>query len=86
VRVRKSELEAQLQRWRLAAASVIAASRRDADLTQRELAKKVGWSRDRLAKMELGLRQIELGHIVLLAEALNERPELLIRRILMWNG
>jgi predicted transcriptional regulator len=82
----KSALNAQRQRWRTAVATVLAATRRDHDVTQPELAKRVGWSRDKLAKVEAGTRRVELGDITVVAHALGERPELVIRRILGWNG
>ena len=82
----KSALHVQRHRWRTAVATVLAASRRDHDVTQPQLAKRVGWSRDKLAKVESGVRRVELGDIVLLASALGERPELVLRRMLVWNG
>lgn len=85
--MRKSDLEAQRERWRLAVAAVLAATRKDVDVTQRELGARVGWTRNMIAKMERGDgRHIELGDIVVIAQALNVKPELVIKRILMWNG
>ena len=82
----KSALHAQRQRWRTAVATVLAATRRDHDVTQPQLAKRIGWSRDKVAKVEAGVRRVEFGDVVLLANALGERPELVLRRILGWNG
>jgi transcriptional regulator with XRE-family HTH domain len=82
----KSALHAERQRWRTAVATVLAATRRDHDVTQPELAKRVGWSRDKLAKVESATRRVEFGDVILLANALGERPELVLRRILGWNG
>ena len=83
--VRKSEAKAQRQGWRRTAGKVIAASRKDADLTQDALAKRVGWSRNTLASVERGRGKVEFGDVVMIARALSERPDTLIRRILMWN-
>jgi DNA-binding XRE family transcriptional regulator len=84
--MQKSAARAQRERWRQAVAAVIAASRRDADVTQEELAKAIGWSRDKLAKVEVGQRRVEFGDIVMIANALDEKLETVIRRILAWNG
>jgi predicted transcriptional regulator len=72
--------------WRKAVAAVIAATRRDHDVTQHELARRVGWSRDKLAKAEAGLRRLEFGDVVMISQALGEKSERVIRRILAWNG
>jgi len=83
--MQKSAAKAVRERWRRAAASIISQSRRDKDFTQSQLAAAVGWSRDTLAKVETGKGKIEFGDIMLIAKALDEKPELLIRRILGWN-
>jgi hypothetical protein len=70
----------------MAVAAVVAATRRDHDVTQSVLGKRIAWSRDKLAKVESGKRRVEIGDIVLIASALGERPELVLRRILGWNG
>lgn len=84
--MQKSAAKAQRERWRRAVASVTAATRRDRDVTQEELATRIGRSRDWLAKFETGTRKAEFGDVVMIAVALGERPELIIRRILAWNG
>lgn len=73
-----------LPQWRRAVATIIKATRQDNDVTQPELARRTGWSRDKVAKMESGSRRIEFGEIVAIATALKERPDTLIRRILAW--
>ena len=72
--------------WRRAVAAVIAATRRDRDVTQAQLAARIGWSRDKLAKAEAGTRRIELGDVLMIAQALGERTERVISRILSWHG
>jgi DNA-binding XRE family transcriptional regulator len=83
--MQKSVAKTTRERWRRTAGTVIAASRSDQDETQEYLAKKVGWSRTTLAKVEKGKGKIELGDIVLIAIALEEEPETLIHRILHWR-
>lgn len=81
-----SQLAVSRARLRKAVAAVIAATRRDRDFTQPELASRLGWSRDTLSKMEAGRRRVEFGDLVLIAHALGERTEVIIRRILAWSG
>ena len=71
--------------WRTAVAAVISASRRDHDFTQPQLARRIGWSRDKLAKVEAGKRRVELGDVVMIAQALGETPERFFRLILAWS-
>ena len=59
---------------RKAIATVLAASRHDADLTQAELAKMLGWSRGKLAKIESRGR-IEAAEMIQLARALKKEAE-----------
>lgn len=83
--MRKSDAKTSRERWRRAVASVIAATRRDADVTQPTLAKRIGRSRDWIAKAETGTRRVELGEVVIIATALGVRPEVVLRRILAWD-
>lgn len=81
----KSELQEQRKRWRRAAAAVIAATRRDKDMTQVQFAGRMGWSHDTVASLESGRRKIELGDLIMAAMALEEEPNTLIQRVLQWN-
>ena len=72
--------------WRRAVAAVIAATRRDHDVTQEELARRLGWTRDVLARAEGGRRKVELGDVLMIAQALGEKTERVIRRILTWHS
>ncbi len=81
----KSELQQQRERWRRAAAAVIAATRRDKDVTQVEFGDRMGWSHDTVASVESGRRKIEIGDLVMAAVALDEDPNTLIQRVLQWN-
>jgi transcriptional regulator with XRE-family HTH domain len=81
----KSELREQRERWRRAAAAVIAATRRDKDVTQVEFGDRMGWSHDTVASVESGRRKIEIGDLVMAAVALNEDPNTLVQRVRQWN-
>jgi transcriptional regulator with XRE-family HTH domain len=81
----KSDLENQRKQWRRAAAAVIAATRRDKDMTQDQFASLMGWSHDTVANLESGRRKIELGDLVMAAIVLDEEPNTLIQRVLQWN-
>ena len=81
----KTDLEDQRKRWRKAAAAVIAATRRDKDMTQDQFGRLMGWSHDTVANLESGRRKIELGDLIMAAIALDEEPNTLIQRVLQWN-
>jgi transcriptional regulator with XRE-family HTH domain len=83
---RKSEIEQQRDRWRRAAAAVIAATRRDKDITQEVFATRMGWSHDTVANLESGRRKIEVGDLAMAAIALDEKPATLFQRTLQWNA
>ena len=82
----KLERQQERERWRRAAAAVIAATRRDKDVTQEEFGARMGWSHDTVANTETGRRKIEFGDVVMAAVVLDEKADILIQRILHWNG
>jgi len=80
----KAAKKKRLLTLRRSVATVIAASRRDADVTQEQLAERLGWSRWKVAKMETGQSKIDLGELLLIADALKIDPEDLWRRVVRW--
>ena len=56
----------------------IAAARRAAGLSQRELAARLEWSRDTLINYEYGRRAIDVDRLVLIAAALDRHPATLL--------
>jgi len=81
----KSELQQQRERWCRAAAAIIAATRRDKDMTQVEFGHRMGWSHDTVASVESARRKIEFGDLIMAANALEEDPNILVQRVLQWN-
>lgn len=79
-------MQYQRDQWRRAAAAIIAATRRDNDVSQVQFGDNMGWSHDTVANIESGRRKIEFGDVVMSAIALGESPETLVRRILQWNS
>jgi transcriptional regulator with XRE-family HTH domain len=76
--------EAQRERWNRAAAVVLAATRRDRDMNQDNLAEKLGVSRDVVANIEGGRRKIEVSDLIMIARVLDVDPQELLGRILRW--
>jgi ribosome-binding protein aMBF1 (putative translation factor) len=64
--------------------TVLGASREDLDVSQRQLAGKLGWSRNVIANLETGRRMLGLADFVLIARELHIEPERLLHRILRW--
>ncbi len=76
--------EAQRDRWNRAVCAVLAATRRDKDVSQEDLADKLGVSRDVVANIEAGRRRIEVSDLILIGRALDVDPEVLFRRVMRW--
>jgi transcriptional regulator with XRE-family HTH domain len=81
---RKTKLEAQRERWNRAVVAIWSATRRDLDLTQQQVADKLGWSRATLAGLESGRRKVEVADLILFGQAVGVDPETLFRRVLRW--
>jgi transcriptional regulator with XRE-family HTH domain len=64
--------------------TVISASRRDLDVSQEELAARLGWSRNQVANAEAGRRAVQLIDILRIAKALNIDPVAMLQRVLRW--
>lgn len=78
--------------WRAknrAVATILQASRREADLTQRELVERLpkwlGWDQTTLAKVETGRRRLDLVEFMEIAKALKLEPLVLFTRIANWR-
>jgi ribosome-binding protein aMBF1 (putative translation factor) len=78
-------LQKQRSRWERVASIVLTATRNDLDVSQRELALRLGWSRNVIANLETGRRTLTLSEFLLIAGALNINPEILLQRILRWG-
>ena len=78
------KVEALRERWNRAAAVVLAATRRDSDMSQEVLAGRLGVSRDVVANIEAGRRKIEISDLILIARALNVDPIELFGRVIRW--
>lgn len=69
--------------------TVLTASRREANLTQRELADRLpawlGWDHSTVAKVESGRRRLDLVEFMEIAKALKLEPTVLFGRIAHWR-
>lgn len=72
------------ERWNRAVVTVVRAARDDADVTQQELANRLGFTHRQVVNMEHGRRAIHASDLIMIAKALNEDPETLMRRIVRW--
>ena len=64
--------------------AVLVASRREAGLTQRQLAERLKRPQSYLAKIEAGERRVDVVELVALAKALKLDPRVLFERFLRW--
>jgi len=81
---KKPAKQKERDRWNRAIVTVIRAARDDADVTQQELANRLGFTHRQVVNMEHGRRAIHASDLIMIAKALNEDPETLMRRILRW--
>lgn len=70
--------------WHAAVATVLAASRREAGLSQEDLALRLGWHRTRIARVESGVRRVDVPEFIAISNALNIPPPQLLARVLNW--
>jgi transcriptional regulator with XRE-family HTH domain len=72
-------------RWERVTRIVLAGTRNDLDVSQQELATRLGWTRNMIANLETGRRSVRLSDFLLIASALNINPDTLLQRILRWG-
>jgi len=80
----KSTKRKEFERWDRAVLRVIASSRQDSDITQEELANRLGWTRAQVVNIEHGRRAVRVSDLIMIAKALNLEIETLLRRITRW--
>ncbi len=60
------------------------ALRQDADISQLELAEKLGWSRNMVANMESGRRNLLAADFILICKVLSISPVSVLQRVQSW--
>jgi transcriptional regulator with XRE-family HTH domain len=78
-------LEKERLRWERVTAIVLTGTRRDLDVSQQELASRLGWTRNMIANLESGRRSLRLSDLFLIARALSISPDTLMLRIMRWG-
>ena len=78
-------LEKERLRWERVTAIVLTGTRRDMDVSQQELASRLGWTRNMIANLEYGRLSLRLSYLFLIARALNVSAETLMLRIMRWG-
>lgn len=78
------EKAARVHRWRRAIGVVIARAIHDSDRNRDEVARAAGMSEAVLNDLVRGRRKTELCEIVRIAEAIDQNPLVLIRRMLLF--
>ena len=79
-----SAAEVQRERLRRVIRIVLKAAREDADISQTELAWRLEWTRNQVANLEGGRREIGLADFIMIARALRVDPDRMLQRILQW--
>ena len=65
--------------------AILVASRREAGLTQADLAKRLGVVPSWVAKVEIGERRLDIVEFTAIAKALKIQPLTLYERFLAWD-
>ena len=76
--------ESEVERWNRAVIAVVSGTRHDADMSQRELARRLHVSRNTIANLETGRRIIQAAELPIMAKALGTSMDTLTRRIVLW--
>jgi DNA-binding XRE family transcriptional regulator len=71
--------------WNDAVAAVVAALRRDADLTQDDVATVLGISRNTLVSLENGRREMTVPELMKFAKLVKLSPSVIVDRIVRWR-
>ncbi len=71
-------------KWHRAVVTVIVATRREASLTQDQLAVRIGLHRSKIARIESGERRLDVAEFITIAGALAIEPAALLSRVLRW--
>jgi plasmid maintenance system antidote protein VapI len=82
--VQKKAVQVRLERWRRAFAAVLAASRRDADLAQWQVAEEMGWTRNTVSKIEVGTRAVTAEEFMELCRLYKIDPQACLGRVARW--
>jgi DNA-binding XRE family transcriptional regulator len=83
-RNKRSTAKGREKDWDHIVASVISATRQDLDMTQEELAKALGWTRDAISNLETQRRHCKVSDLIRIAKAFRMEPDALFRRIMHW--
>ena len=76
--------ENEFEQWNRAVIVVVIGTRHDADMPQRELARRLHVTRNTVANMETGRRLIQATELPIIARALGTSMDTLTRRIVLW--
>jgi len=79
---KKLAKQKERERWNRAIVTEIRATRDDADVTQQELADRLGLTHRQVVNMEHGRREIRGSDLIMIALALEGNPQALLKRIL----
>jgi transcriptional regulator with XRE-family HTH domain len=80
----RTEIEDEEERWARGARTVLQAFRKDADLTQEQLAARMGWTTRMVAGLESGRTAMQIRHVVRVVRALGVDPAAAFAQIVNW--
>jgi predicted DNA-binding protein (UPF0251 family) len=79
-----SVADAERRRLRRISRIMLKVARSDMDVSQRELARRLSWTRNQIANYETGRREIGIEDFIMIAKALRVDPCRLLNGILRW--
>jgi lambda repressor-like predicted transcriptional regulator len=72
--------------WRRSTATVLSALLDEQGVSQMELARRTGWSRDKVTYLLSGKGKCEPGEVYILADAIGVPRDIADKRIRQWHG
>jgi transcriptional regulator with XRE-family HTH domain len=80
----RTAIEDEEERWARGARTVLRAYRDDADLTQEQLAARIGWTPRMVVNLESGRKAMQIRHVVRVVRALGIEPAAAFVQIGNW--
>jgi transcriptional regulator with XRE-family HTH domain len=84
-KLEQQKIEDEAEGWARGARTVLRAYREEANLSQEELAARIGWTPPMVVNLESGKKAMHIGYVVLVARAVDIEPATVFTQIADWT-